>query len=240
MLAELALFGPFHQVQEELFLHREHRGRSVRSHDRRNPREAMSWYDPTAPAERMMPEWLLLRAFAGAVRRAPLTPRRRASAAAELARWTVAHRRRLTADVLHRASLVGGFGPALAARRERHRQRAWGREVDELRSDIAASVGRGAPVVLFDDEIFALREVDGRPVLPFLEADGHYQGLPADDATAVRELRRLVDGGARAFALPQPMAWALGYYGGLGDELAQRHHEVLSNDRVRIWALEPA
>lgn len=68
LLAELALYGRFHEVPEELFLKREHPGQSLalaRAEDRAR------WLDPTARAS-LFPHLGLQRLNAGAVLRAPL------------------------------------------------------------------------------------------------------------------------------------------------------------------------
>ncbi len=46
LLTELCLYGRFYEVPEFLFLVREHKQRSVRMYDFRNPHEAIVWYDP--------------------------------------------------------------------------------------------------------------------------------------------------------------------------------------------------
>jgi len=46
-----------------------------------------------------------------------------------------------------------------------------------------------------------------RPMIPFLERDGQYNGLPVDDASAIKELERLRNEGAAWFIVAWPAFW---------------------------------
>jgi putative ABC transport system permease protein len=56
-------------------------------------------------------------------------------------------------------------------------------------------------------------------ILPYVEKDGAYHGMPESDEHAVAELERLRGRGARYLVVAQPTFWALQYYKGLADHL---------------------
>lgn len=71
LIAEMALLGPFVEVRELLFLHRQHPQRSIRT--ARNRRERLMWWDPNRVDRLILPHSLLIRDYIRAVRKAPLT-----------------------------------------------------------------------------------------------------------------------------------------------------------------------
>jgi glycosyltransferase involved in cell wall biosynthesis len=87
LLAELALAGPWHRVDEYMFYRREHETTSTNAF--RSELNRMRWFDPAASRVGRFPNWRRLAEFGKAVQRAELTPRQRALAYTQLARWTV-------------------------------------------------------------------------------------------------------------------------------------------------------
>ncbi len=79
----------------------------------------------------------------------------------------------------------------------------------------------------------------GRRVKPFLERHGQYWGPPADDLTAIREIRKLRAAGIRYFAIVWPNLWWLDYYQGLHRHLRRFSSCVLQNTRAVIFELPP-
>lgn len=72
LLAELALHGPFHELPETLFFHREHAARpefALPGYYRQTV-----WVDPAMEGRLVFPRWRLLAEYCGAIGRAPLTP----------------------------------------------------------------------------------------------------------------------------------------------------------------------
>ena len=89
LLAELALHGRFHCVDEPLFLHREHPGRSVRVYDYGRPDLVIEWYAPGRGGGLVFAEWRLLAEYWAGLRRAPITTRQRLWCLWHLAGWAV-------------------------------------------------------------------------------------------------------------------------------------------------------
>jgi glycosyltransferase involved in cell wall biosynthesis len=73
LLAELALHGRFNEVQEVLFLQREHSGQSVQVYDFRDPHQAVVWYDPKKRGKLIFPFWREFTEYFVAICRAPLS-----------------------------------------------------------------------------------------------------------------------------------------------------------------------
>ena len=98
-LAELLMYGPFVELEEPLFLHREHAERSTHSAGRGHA--SIAWWDPTAVKTFAFPYWRMLRNLARAIRRSPLSGRDRREAYKLVLRWafTNRHHMKLLYDV---------------------------------------------------------------------------------------------------------------------------------------------
>jgi glycosyltransferase involved in cell wall biosynthesis len=101
LLAELALHGRFFEVPEQLFLHREHPGRSIRIHPEDQGRAA--WFDPSLAQKVQFPYWRLAYEFHKAALRAPLSLAEHTRAEWAVAVWMKWHRHTLVRQA------VGGF-----------------------------------------------------------------------------------------------------------------------------------
>jgi hypothetical protein len=85
----------------------------------------------------------------------------------------------------------------------------------------------GSPTVLRRD-----------PHLPlWLESDGQYSGPPLDDKTAIREVERLRQAGAKFLAVSWPAFWWLDCYSGLHQHLRSRFRCLLENERLIVFDL---
>lgn len=85
-LAELVMHGPFIELEERLFLHREHPGRSVYTAGRGHA--SMAWWDPSMLKRVSFPYWRTFRSLAGAIRRSPLQGDDRREAYRLMLKWT--------------------------------------------------------------------------------------------------------------------------------------------------------
>lgn len=97
LLAELALYGPFHQVDDELLLRRRHAGQSTRVFPGRHQRT--QWFDPEARDPLVFPHFRQFREYLASIRRVPLPAAERRACYAAMGRWLAVNRRRLAADL---------------------------------------------------------------------------------------------------------------------------------------------
>jgi glycosyltransferase involved in cell wall biosynthesis len=97
LLAELALHGRFHEIPEELLLHREHGHRSVYDHPSRHA--LTRWVEPAKATRFIFPSWRLLRDYLRSLRHAPLELGERLACSLEMARWARNHQHELAEDL---------------------------------------------------------------------------------------------------------------------------------------------
>lgn len=104
LLAELALYGKFHQVPESLFSHREHRERVTRMYPSRQ--ERMWRLFPDKPRMMVFPYFRQFWEYILCIRRAPLSGKERLRCYLQMLAWLKDNRRRLSGDLkfaLHQA-----------------------------------------------------------------------------------------------------------------------------------------
>ncbi len=85
LLAELVMRGPFLEVEEPLFLHREHPLRSV--HVAGVGHASMAWWDPRLAGAFKFPYWRMFRNLAAAINRTPMSQAERLRCYGALLRW---------------------------------------------------------------------------------------------------------------------------------------------------------
>lgn len=117
-------------------------------------------------------------------------------------------------------------------------QHSWFARVQQAVAEITALVAPGQSFILLDDEDWGVGpELAGRRRFAFLERDGEYWGAPPDDATALAELERLRQAGARWLVIAWPAFWWLDEYAEFAAHLRRQFRCVLANDRLRVFAL---
>lgn len=97
LLAELTLYGQFHELQERLFCRRLHSESS--SWDRNNIQHQLRFYDPSGKAGIVCQQWGMNRAFWSAVWRAPIAAADKLHAFRYLAHLLFWKRKDLTAEM---------------------------------------------------------------------------------------------------------------------------------------------
>ncbi len=85
LFLQLALRGRFHELDEPLFLHRQHADRSV--HQYSDDRARNVWFDPSRAPQRTSPRWRILREYAASIWTAPISWSDRARAFGALTSW---------------------------------------------------------------------------------------------------------------------------------------------------------
>ena len=95
----------------------------------------------------------------------------------------------------------------------------------------------GDSFILVDGCEWGSTFIDGRRAIPFLERDGQYNGCPADDETAIRELERLRHGGANFIVFGWPAFWWLNHYADFREFLERTFSRIHSNDRIVAFDL---
>jgi hypothetical protein len=122
-----------------------------------------------------------------------------------------------------------------------HDERAWARSAWWLRTGrvvgvIEAAVPIGERLALIDQATLGIgRQLRGRLVIPFPEADGEFARIPADDESALVELERVHGSGVRYVALAWPAFWWLDEYPGLAEALRARHRVLADTDDVLLY-----
>jgi hypothetical protein len=137
-------------------------------------------------------------------------------------------------DALSRCCQTAGITPDLG----RWRANGWWHQIDRGLRAITSLVGPGDAFILVDQDSWGAGPVlAGRRRIPFLEREGGDWGEPGDDATAIRELERLRESGAKFMVFVQPALWWLAYYAGLERHLRSNYHCALDNDTLVVFDL---
>jgi hypothetical protein len=133
-----------------------------------------------------------------------------------------------------------GFGKGMAAvviHKPVATKDLWHHRFSLSRKEIEAMVPEGQSVIIAGESWWGEELGMTRPILPFTEKDGQYWGDPSDDASAVAELDKLMQRGARSFVFGWPTFWWLGHYKGLVEELNRRGRRAIDNDRMVLFEL---
>ena len=113
----------------------------------------------------------------------------------------------------------------------------WVYQLSLTAQDIANRISVGATMILVDQAQFDTTIAPGRQIIPFLEHDGQYAGIPEDDDIAISELERLRRAGARFIVFGWPAFWWLQHYRKFHDFLRAQFRLLLENERVVIFDL---
>ena len=117
-------------------------------------------------------------------------------------------------------------------------QRVWATS-----EELSALIPEGGRFVFMDDGCWGdgragTPAIAGRTAIPFLEHRGAYHGRPADDATAIRELRRLRDEQRPEFLIVVwPAFWWLEYYSDFAAHVRDSFPCIMQNDRFVAFDL---
>ncbi len=113
----------------------------------------------------------------------------------------------------------------------------WSERIDLASREITSLVPAGESFILVDEAALPTESLGDRHAIPFLEREGEYWGAPSDDATAIRELERGRQAGAKQIVIAWPAFWWLDYYAGLREHLYSRYPVLRSNSRIIAFRL---
>jgi len=108
----------------------------------------------------------------------------------------------------------------------------------EVFSQIEAVLPAGARYILVDEDRFTKPSGSSERVFPFLERGGEYWGVPADDSTAIEELKRLEESGARFIVFPWISFWWFDHFSRFLGHLQSTARKVLENEKLVIFGLD--
>jgi trans-aconitate 2-methyltransferase len=102
---------------------------------------------------------------------------------------------------------------------------------------LANAVPRHSTVILVDEDRWDGEPLPGLRLLPFLEHEGRYWGLPASGTEAVSELARLGQAGAEFIAFPESAFWWMSTYPELAEHLRSTHEIVHEDECLLVFRL---
>ena len=115
-----------------------------------------------------------------------------------------------------------------------------GRRQSKAIHELTTMVSPSESFILVDHEVLRPQLAEQYRAIPFLEREDRYWGPPADDKTALSELERLRQNGAKQIVFAWPAFWWLEYYPEFCSHLRSRFRCVLSNEHFIAFDLETA
>jgi O-methyltransferase len=139
--------------------------------------------------------------------------------------------------VVGRAEGVDAYESALFRKGGGRTTWQWMYQLYLTAQDLASRIPAGDTMILVDQAQFDMMIAPGRRIIPFLEHDGKYHGIPKDDDVAISEFERLQRSGARFIVFGWPAFWWLEHYRKFHDYLHSRFNVILHNDRLVVFDL---
>ncbi|MBW4459961.1 MAG: glycosyltransferase family 2 protein [Nodosilinea sp. WJT8-NPBG4] len=236
LLAELSLYGRFHEISEPLFSQREHELRAGPQLSS-DPYQAVVFWDSKKSGHIGLPHWALLARHWAGVRRAPLGWKERLLCYKELLNWIKRNQQFLFKDLVVATEHAPIIGPNIALAHQKYVEVDWTNNFACLVRDIKLLTQKGDSIIFVDEACFGTDFIQDRHILPFIERDGQYYGPPTDDDHAIEELKRMRQAGASFIAFGWPAFWWLDYYCDFRDYLYSKFSCICKNSRSVIFAL---
>ncbi len=104
--------------------------------------------------------------------------------------------------------------------------------------DILAVIPPCYSFILVDQGEFVTQIVAKGRIIPVLERNKQYWGLPPDDITAIRELERLRRAGANFIVFAWPAFWWLDYYSKFDLYLRSKFKCIFQNENIVIFDIK--
>jgi hypothetical protein len=114
------------------------------------------------------------------------------------------------------------------------RETRWRQQCDAA---LEALIKPGEPFIMIDEEQSGLLAQAAQWRRPFLERDGQYYGMPANDDGALAELERQRAAGARWLVIAESCFWVIRFYPRLMDELSRKHRCALQTTSLVVFEL---
>ncbi len=100
------------------------------------------------------------------------------------------------------------------------------------------NIPAGKKVLLIDQQGFGNSFAPNNKIVPFLEKNGNYWGIPENDETAAQELLRMINAGIEYIAVGFPCFWWLAYYPEFEKTLRQNTKSLTENHAVKLFRLK--
>jgi len=233
LLAELALYGRFIEIEEPLFFHREHASR-VGHQLSKNPHRAVEfWKSPKAIAH--YPHWLLLRRHLTSILRSQISVYQKIMCLRQLLAWFQRYKTRLKEDLINSAKRIPRVGKTIASYHSRRAQSAWNNNVSQAEAYVGTVLPQDAVLILVDNAEFGSHWLNDRSIFAFTELNGNYNGPPSNDDMALTEFQRLRARGAQFLVLGWPAFWWQDYYEEFFTHLTESYNCIAQNNQVRVF-----
>ncbi len=238
LIAELSLHGPFVEVPDVHFGHREHDDRMgpALSSDSRGAGQMLG-------GASHLPHWRLLGRHLGSIRRRPATVAAGPLVAAVM-QWAWRWRIALAADIASAAvkplAKVPTIDRLIKRLADQRQQETWNRQQRSLAAVVDNTLRPGDQLILVDGDTLTvdLKRWATSPLQPADSADGSF---PATSGAAVQRLNEAVSAGYTHLAIAWPVFWILDYHQEFADHLNKNHRLVAKTDEVSLYRLtEPS
>lgn len=237
LLAELSLYGRFHEVSQALFLQREHGERAGHMLSR-DPYMARDFWMGEHSNNIELPYWQNVFAFRRAVAKSPLGFRERLPCYWEVLVWIKRQHSNLINDLILAVPVIGPYVQAYYRRYiDRNIDRKWQSDIRRLSTEIESLIPEESTLVVVDDGNFGAEVFPQRHPVPFLEREGQYWGPPVNDDAAIQAVELMRERGAEFLVVIWPAFWWLDYYQGWSEYLHSRYKCIKQNNRIVLFDL---
>jgi glycosyltransferase involved in cell wall biosynthesis len=115
---------------------------------------------------------------------------------------------------------------------------SWLHQIYYTINEIKALVAENNSFILLDENHLSLsNEIAGRKIIPFVEKDGVYWGLPPTDFDAIEEIEKQKHNGATHIFIGWTTFWWLDHYKEMNNYLKSNYRCVLNNERLIAFDL---
>ena len=114
---------------------------------------------------------------------------------------------------------------------------SWFYRLRNVTQQVQSIVPAGEKVLIVENGSWGMDQSIGRVPLPFLEKEGYYYGAPPDDQTAISELERMRNEGARFIIFGWPAFWWLEQYPAFAGYLTERFRQVHRDEDLIAYRL---
>lgn len=114
---------------------------------------------------------------------------------------------------------------------------SWTRWEERVRIEVGLILAPGESFILADLAQTNAMQRLGANGKPFMERDGKYWGMPADDKAAIEEIERQRSAGARCMVFLAPAIWALLHYARMNAYLRKKYRCAMENEVMAVFDL---